>query len=94
MRRKTITIAVCVLVISIVMIPVSLLAADKINLNTATQEELMTLERVGPKYAQRIIEYREAHGPFEKIEDITKVKGIGPKTFNANKSIMTVETAE
>ena len=73
------------------MAPVSLMAADKINLNTATLEELMTLERIGPKYAQRIIDYRDTNGPFDKIEDLMKVKGIGPKTFDANKDLITVE---
>ncbi|MBA7672906.1 ComE operon protein 1 [subsurface metagenome] len=73
------------------LVPVYLMAAEKVNLNTATLEELMTLERIGPKYAQRIIDYRVTHGPFEKIEDIMKVKGIGPKTFDANKDVITVE---
>jgi len=75
----------------LLMAPVLLIAAEKINLNTATVEELMTLERIGPKYAQRIIDYREANGPFEEIEDIMKVKGIGQKTFDANKDVITVE---
>ncbi|MFO8166221.1 MAG: helix-hairpin-helix domain-containing protein [Desulfatiglandales bacterium] len=91
MKSLPVTIATCILVISILLMPVSLLAADKVNLNTATQEELMTLEGVGANYAQKIMDYREAHGPFEKIEDITNVKGIGPKIFDANKTIMTVE---
>ncbi|GAJ23077.1 unnamed protein product [marine sediment metagenome] len=71
--------------------PVYLIAEEKINLNTATLEELTKLQRIGPVYAQRIIDYREAYGPFEKIEDLMKVKGIGPKTFNANKDMITVE---
>lgn len=91
MKSLPVTIATCILIISILLMPVSLLAADKVNLNTATQEELMTLEGVGANYAQKIMDYREAHGPFEKIEDITNVKGIGPKIFDANKTIMTVE---
>lgn len=73
---------------------VSLLSAqeiEKININTATVVELMQLKRVGPKIAQRIVEYREKHGPFEKSEDIIKVKGIGRKVFELNKDRITVE---
>ncbi len=91
MKTRPFKIAACILLISMLLVPVYLMAAEKINLNTATLEELMTLERIGPKYAQRIIDYRETHGPFEKIEDIMKVKGIGPKAFDANKDIITVE---
>lgn len=60
-------------------------AVGKVNINTAGVEELAKLERVGEKYAQRIIDYRESVGPFEKPEDIMKVKGIGKKTWEANK---------
>ena len=91
MKTKPFRIAISILLISMLMAPVLLMAAEKINLNTATLEELTTLERIGPKYAQRIIDYRETHGPFEKIEDIMKVKGIGQKTFDANKDVITVE---
>ena len=91
MKTKPFRIAICILLISMLMAPVFLMAAEKINLNTATVEELMALERIGPKYAQRIIDYRETHGPFDKIEDLMKVKGIGPKTFDANKDLITVE---
>jgi len=91
MKTKPFKIVMCILLVSLVAVPVFLMAAEKINLNTAALEELMTLERIGPKYAQRIIDYRETHGAFEKIEDIMKVKGIGPKTFEANKERLTVE---
>jgi len=63
---------------------------EKININTAPIEELVKLERIGPKYAQRIIEYR-AKNPFEKPEDISKVPGIGEKTYEVNKDIIVVE---
>ena len=62
--------------------------SEKININTATVEQLTKLKKIGEKYAQRIIEYREKNGPFEKPEDITKVKGIGPKIFELNKDLI------
>lgn len=65
--------------------------AGKININTASADELEKLKQVGPNYAIRIIEYREKNGPFEKPEDIMKVKGIGPKTFELNKEQIVVE---
>jgi competence protein ComEA len=64
--------------------------AAKININTASVEELTHLEGVGPNYAKRIMQYREAHGPFEHIDDLMKVQGIGPKTFEANKEKITI----
>jgi len=63
----------------------------KININTATVTELAKLKRVGKKFAERIVQYRETNGPFAKAEDIMKVKGIGPKTYEANKDILTVK---
>lgn len=62
----------------------------KININTATAEELDKLPGVGPAIAQRIIEYRTANGPFQKIEDIMKVRGIGPAQFDAIKNLIVV----
>jgi competence protein ComEA len=61
-----------------------------VNINTATQEALETLPGVGPVIAQRIIEYRQANGPFQTIEDIQKVKGIGTKTFEKMQGLITV----
>lgn len=63
---------------------------QKININTATQEELESLPMIGPALAKQIIAYRAAHGPFEKIEDIVDVPGIGPKTFEVIKDLITV----
>ena len=61
-----------------------------INLNTATQAELESLPEIGPITAQKIIEYREKNGPFQKIEDILNVPGIGQKTFEEIKALITV----
>jgi competence protein ComEA len=55
--------------------------SEKISINTADSDELQTLPRIGPKIAQRIIEFREQHGPFEKLDDLMNVSGIGEKTF-------------
>ena len=54
---------------------------NSIDLNTATKSELEQLPRIGPKTAERIIEYREAHNGFRSNKDLMLVKGIGPKTF-------------
>ena len=62
----------------------------KVNINLASAEEIAQLKGIGPSYAERIIEYRETHGPFESPDDITKVKGIGTKTLEANRGRITV----
>ena len=62
-----------------------------INLNTASQAELETPPRIGPAIAQRIIDYRNANGFFQTIEEIMNVKGIGPATFEAIKDFITVK---
>jgi len=54
--------------------------SGKVNVNTATLEQLEMLPRIGTKTAQSIIEYRTQHGLFEKAEDLTRVRGIGEKT--------------
>ena len=53
-----------------------------VNINTADSLQLSYLPHVGPKAAQRIIDYRHEHGPFKKTSDLMQVKGIGEKTFN------------
>jgi len=65
--------------------------AKKININTATTEELQALPRVGPKIAQRIVDFRKENGKFQRVEDIMKVKGIGEKTFLRMRNMITVE---
>jgi len=62
----------------------------KVNINTATAEELDTLPGIGPAIAQRIIEYRQTNGPFQSIEEIKNVSGIGDKLFERLKALITV----
>ena len=64
---------------------------EKVNLNTATAEEIAQLKNIGSAYAMRIVEYRQENGPFEKADDILKVKGIGEKTYELNKNRISVE---
>ncbi|MGD2177007.1 MAG: ComEA family DNA-binding protein [Anaerolineae bacterium] len=61
-----------------------------VDINAATADELQTLPGVGEVTAQRIIEYREANGPFDTVEDIQNVSGIGPKTFDGFEEMITV----
>lgn len=57
------------------------LPVGKVDLNTASAEQLATLPKVGPKMAQRIVDYRTAHKGFRSIEELRNVKGIGPKVL-------------
>lgn len=65
--------------------------AKKVNINTASAKELEQLAGVGPKYAKAIVDYRKKHGKFKKAEDIMKVKGIGKKTYAANKASIVIK---
>jgi competence protein ComEA len=62
----------------------------QVNINKASLEELSELKGIGSKYAERIIEYRQQHGPFKQVEDLANVPGIGSKTIEANKGVLTV----
>ncbi|HND47602.1 MAG TPA: ComEA family DNA-binding protein, partial [Anaerolineales bacterium] len=62
---------------------------DLININTASVEELDSLPGIGPTIAQRIIDYRDENGPFQTIEDILNVSGVGPSTFDQIKDLIT-----
>ncbi len=64
---------------------------ELININTASAEELVQIPGVGQALARRIIDFREKNGPFQKVEDIMKVRGIGEKNFKKMKDSITVE---
>jgi competence protein ComEA len=61
-----------------------------VNINTATAAELEILPHIGPAMAQRIIAYREDHGPFERIEDLQEVDGIGETRYKDLAPLITV----
>lgn len=58
---------------------------QKVNINTASVTELMTLDGIGEVKAKAIVEYREANGYFKSIDDLTLVSGIGAKTLEKNR---------
>ncbi|UZW67420.1 helix-hairpin-helix domain-containing protein [Priestia flexa] len=57
-----------------------------VNLNTATLEDLQTLNGIGPSKAQAILTYREENGPFKTVEDLLQVSGIGEKSLEKIKA--------
>ncbi len=65
-------------------------ASGLVNLNTADATALETLPRVGPALAARIIDWREANGGFTTIDDLLNVAGIGTKTFDGLKDLVSV----
>ncbi|MCU1636762.1 MAG: hypothetical protein JWQ68_2001 [Cryobacterium sp.] len=64
-------------------------ADHRVSLSSATLAELDTLPRIGLAMAQRIIDYRDANGPFGSVDDLRNVTGIGQKTFDALKDLVT-----
>ena len=57
------------------------LSSEKIDINAATADQLESLPHIGTKTARAIIAHRTRHGPFKKVDDLSKVRGIGEKTF-------------
>ena len=64
----------------------------KLNLNTATEEQLMMLPTVGPAKAERITKWRKMNGGFRRIADIRRVKGFGYKTFKRLEAFLDVSS--
>jgi len=63
----------------------------KLNLNSSSAAELELLPGIGPALASRIIEDRKANGPFKSVDDLDRVKGIGPKTLERIRDLCTVD---
>jgi len=66
-------------------------AADKVNINTASSEQLQSVKGIGEKTAAAIIVYRESHGAFKAVEDLVRVKGIGDKKLDRIDDDLVVE---
>ncbi|MCH8498278.1 MAG: helix-hairpin-helix domain-containing protein [Marinobacter sp.] len=68
------------------------LTQPKININTADAETLASqLKGIGQSRAEAIVAYREAHGPFTSVDDLTAVRGIGQRTLEQNEGLLSVE---
>ena len=66
-------------------------SAGLVNINTADAAALETLPGIGPALAQRILDFRQASGPFEQIEDLMEVSGIGPGIFDQIRELITTD---
>ena len=66
-------------------------SVELVNINTASAMILDALPGIGPILANRIVEYRQEHGPFQDVTDITNVEGIGPEKLLAILDLITVE---
>ena len=91
MRRSVLAIFVALTLVCTFSFSAYASIKTKVNINTASVKELSTLNKIGEKYSQRIVEYRNTMGPFEKPEDIMKVKGISNKVFEMNKERIVVK---
>jgi competence protein ComEA len=67
--------------------------AGKVNINTASVEQLTTLPGVGPKLAARIVEYRQKSGAFKSTQELMNVKGLGEKNFQKIQGYLSVADA-
>jgi len=69
------------------------MAADQVNINTATVEQLQAVKHVGAAIATAIVAYRTAHGVFRSLDELTAVKGIGAKTLEKIRPYLTAGMA-
>ena len=80
-----------VLLIALLALPCYLSAADKVNINTASREILMSeIKGVGEKRADAIIAYREQNGPFKSVDELRNVTGVGQSILDENRDSLTV----
>lgn len=75
-------------------VPVTFVIPGRLNVNRATAAELEKLPGIGPTLAARIVAYRTEHGPFRAVDELVRVPGIGPKTLEGLRDLVTVEDEE
>ena len=67
------------------------ISVKSLDVSTASKNDLMTLPKIGPVTAEKIIQYRDDFGPFKSIEDLLKIKGIGQKTLDQLKTFIQIK---
>jgi competence protein ComEA len=79
------------IVILFAVISLAVSAAEPVNINAATAEEIAAaIKGIGPKKAEAIVTYRQQHGPFQAVDDLKKVPGVGDKIVESNRANLTV----
>ncbi len=89
MQTRIITLTVVVLAAALVAAAAG--AAGTVNVNTATVDQLQLLPRVGPSIAERIVEFREANGPFASVDELVAVRGIGERSLERMRPYLAVD---
>ena len=85
---------ILLLLAGLIALPFNLAAAETVDINTADHETLVSaLNGIGPARAEAIIAYREKHGPFMSVDELTEVRGIGPSILERNREVLTVMPA-
>ena len=91
---KSFSVVIKSLALSVLLLASSAFAADKVDINTADAAQLeQVLVGVGPAKAEAIVEHRKAHGPFKSADELALVKGIGLKTVERNRDLISVGNA-
>ena len=80
--KQFIAVFVALIVLFVFIGPVWSQEVERININEASAQELAILQKVGHKYAVRIVEHRQKYGPFKLTEELMEVPGIGPGTYD------------
>lgn len=89
-RKNFISVLVVFMIGLVGVISVNAADVQKININTASAEQLTQLKGIGSSHAVKIIEFREKNGPFKNPQDLVQVPRIGQKTFEKNKELIIV----
>ncbi len=99
MRKYLLNVSILVAFVIVLFLPLTTNAQKqegqetlkKVNINTATVEELSSLPKISKRNAKSIVKYRERHGSFKTIEDVAKAPGIDMSEFRAIKDLITVK---
>jgi len=74
-----------------VVVPLTFVEPTPLDLNRASEEELIALPGIGPVLARRILDYREEHGPFGSLEELLAIPGIGEELLESLRPLVTLQ---